>query len=81
MDTLRREGLSTDPKNFRNNNIVSLVRNDEEYIRLVSELLRRINPKKSETVRVPRDIGFKGKTKIIKIHNLETEEIFYPIQK
>lgn len=53
----------------------------EPYEEIVSELLKRINPKEADTVRVPRDIGFRGKTRIIKIYNPETDEVYYPIQK
>lgn len=53
----------------------------EPYEEIVSELLKRINPKDADTVRVPRDIGFRGKTRIIKIYNPDTDEVYYPIQK
>lgn len=53
----------------------------EPYEEIVSELLKLINPKDADTVRVPRDIGFRGKTRIIKIYNPHTDKVYYPIQK
>jgi virulence-associated protein VagC len=61
--------------------IVNAIRLHPPYEDTVSVLLRRVNPKKAETVRVPRDIGFSGKTKIIQIFNPETDEILYPVKK
>jgi virulence-associated protein VagC len=74
---LSRSSLS----NLPDGDIVNAIRLHPPYEETVSELLRRVNPKKAETVRVPRDIGFSGKTKIIQIFNPETDEILYPIER
>ena len=59
--------------------ILDVIRLHPPFEETVSELLRRVNPKESTTVRVPRDIGFSGKTRIIQIFNPETDKIYYPI--
>jgi hypothetical protein len=67
-------------KKLPEGDIINVIRLHQPYEEVVSELLRRVNPKEANTVRVPRDIGFSGKTRIIQIFNPETDKILYPVE-
>lgn len=53
------------------------LRYDPRYDAAVNRLLKTLRSRNSKTVRVTRNIGFKGKTRILSIQNLETKQILY----
>ena len=65
---------------FTKSHDLSDIRDDKEYTNIVHNILRAVNPKNNTTIRVPRNIGFSGKTKIIEIYDPKTDEVFYPAQ-
>jgi hypothetical protein len=59
-----------------------------EIKKLMPSILNTMKPAMSEdspthspNVRITRPIGFSGKTRIVKISNMETDEVYYPTQK
>ena len=65
---------------IRSDVIVDAMRNSSEYKELVNAAFKYMKPSKKElpkTIRIERPIGFSGKTKILKIENIKTGEIYY----
>jgi hypothetical protein len=54
------------------------LRYDPEYENAMQVLLKGIRVKNSKSVRMTRNIGFSGKTRILEIKNLDTGVVIYP---
>lgn len=65
---------------IRNDIIVDTMRHTDVYKDLITAAFKYMKPSKQElpnTIRIERPIGFSGKTKIVKIENIETGEVIY----
>lgn len=64
-------------KGFIEFTVLNQLRYNPEYENTIYQLLASIKPKESTTLRIPRDIKFAGKTRILDIRNMETNEVYY----
>ncbi len=67
-----------------NDTIVDILRHSKPFKDLVTAAFKYMKPSKKElpnTLRIERPIGFSGKTKILKIENLKTGEVYYSSDK
>lgn len=53
------------------------VRHDSEFEDLMRELMREMSPSGSGTVRIARDIGYRGKTRILRIVDGRSGRVYY----
>lgn len=60
--------------------LLDFVRHDPEFENLLRQLVKQLKIKSTNTVRIPRTIGFSGKNKILAIYD-EYENILYPRNK
>jgi hypothetical protein len=68
--------------NIRSDYFVDLMRETSEYKNLINAAFKYMKHSKKElpeTIRIERPIGFSGKTKIIKIENIKTGEVYYSV--
>jgi hypothetical protein len=65
---------------IRSDVIVDTMRETTEYKDLINAAFKYMKPSKKElpkTIRIERPIGFSGKTKILKIENIKSGEVYY----
>jgi hypothetical protein len=65
---------------IRSDVVVDTMRETTEYNDLIHAAFKYMKPAKKElpkTIRIERPIGFSGKTRILKIENLKTGEVYY----
>jgi len=80
MSILKRNNYSVNEGSFY---VASWLLKQPELKELMVDVLNTMKPKMAEhptaspNVRITRTIGFRGKTKIVKISNMETDEVYY----
>jgi hypothetical protein len=69
-------------EDIRADYFVDFMRETIEYKKLINAAFKYMKHSKKElpeTIRIERPIGFSGKTKIIKIENIKTGEVYYSV--
>lgn len=72
-----------DEEHIESSTHMTTLRDYDEFVKLVEIMMSSIddNPMKIKSVQITRDIGFRGKTRIIKITNVDTSEVYYQAQQ